>query len=1161
MELPMTDLDYQLNDRFSSERGQVVLSGVQALVRAPLDQIRSDARHGQRTAGLISGYQGSPLSAVDAIYAANRQILEDHDIRFTPAVNEELAATMIWGSQQAERHPFRTHAGVLGLWFAKGPGLDRAGDAIRHANLAGVSPHSGVVLAVGDDPGNKSSSIPSSSEGSLADLAVPCLSPGCVQDVLDYGRYAYEMSRISGSWIGLKIQSDIADGAATVHVDADRITLDLTPFTLDGRPWHPRPDDRVLLDNALDLEQEAYHLRPQAAAHFATVNHLHRTVGAAHAELGILAAGKTYFDLREALRCLGLDSDDDLRSAGIRVHKPALVWPLAVEPLREFTAGLSTLLVVEDKRPFLENQVAGLLYSQSERPTLLGKSDEQGTPLIPTRGSLLTEQLIAPLRNVLQRHLPADRLTPARERITVTATDHIPNRVPYLCSGCPHNRSTVVPDGSTAGGGIGCHTMVLTFDERRGVGLTAMGGEGAQWVGMAPFVRETHRFQNLGDGTFTHSGCLSIRQAAAVNANITFKILYNGTVAMTGGQDVVGALSVPAMTRLLEADGVRHIVVVTDPDTKYPSNDRFAPHVERTDRRHLDEVQRRLRDTPGTTVLIYDQHCAAELRRARKRRTIPQPTTRVVINEAVCDGCGHCGEISNCMSVHPVATPLGRKTRIHQESCNVDLSCLEGECPAFLTVTVPDGDVVDQPIPDIELAEPPEPTRTEQGTVLTVGIGGTGVVTVNQLLTTAALLDGKEATSLDQIGLAQKGGAVVSHLRIGPTLSAGANRIPPASADTYLVFDLLAGVAEANLSRAKPGHTIAVVSTTQVPTGQMVAHREHERFPDLSRFRQLIDAASTPSRNAWIDAEGLARTLFRSQPAANLLLLGVAYQLGLLPVSSQSILRAIELNGIAVTTNQRAFLAGRVWVDTPHQFDHLIDPTDADQPPPPTAEVATLLMSIDGGEALDEALRWRLPHLLAFGGRPWAEQYLDALRAVCVAESAVTSREDLRLTVAHQLGRLMLYKDEYEVARLHRDPSIHQAIQQRFGAESRLSYQLKPPTLGLLGLDRKIAIGRRTGSVLFAVLSKLRGLRGHWIDPFGHTEERRLERELINDYRQLIDDIVAGLRPERYDQAVELAGLIDQVRGFGPIKLASIAGYREALQVARTRWLADSSEN
>jgi indolepyruvate ferredoxin oxidoreductase len=1161
MGLLMTSLDYRLEAQFAAERGRVVLSGVQALVRAPLDQVRSDAKRGQRTAGLISGYQGSPLSSVEAVYDRNRQLFTDHDIRFNPAVNEELAATMIWGSQQAERNPASTHAGVVGLWFAKGPGLDRAGDAIRHANLAGVSPHSGVLLAVGDDPANKSSSIPSASEGSLTDLAVPFLYPGSIQDVLDFGRFGYEMSRACGAWIGIKMHNDIADGTATVHVDADRLSINHTPFMRDGQPWHPQSDDNVLLHRALELEAEAHQLRPLAAAHFATVNQLHLTVGASQAELGILAAGKAYYDVREALQSFGIISDDDLRDAGISIHKPGLVWPLARDPLLAFTAGITTLLVVEDKRPFLEQQATGILYGQPHQPLIVGKTDEQGLPLIPSAGALEANTLVAPLRRVLSRHLPEERLGRPRERFTVTATEPLLNRAPYFCSGCPHNRSTVVPEGSVAGGGIGCHTMVLTFEDPRGVGVTSMGSEGAQWVGMAPFVHEGHRFQNIGDGTFTHSGSLAIRQAVAAGTNITFKVLYNGTVAMTGGQDAAGALTVPSMTRLLDAEGVTTIVVVRDNDKQYPAHDRFADGVELTDRRHLDEVQRRLRDTPGTSVLIYDQGCAAELRRARKRRLSPTPTTRVVINEAVCDGCGHCGEISNCMSVHPVATPLGRKTRIHQESCNIDLSCLEGECPAFISVTVTDGESVDAPLPDVDLPVPPEPDRPEQASILTVGIGGTGVVTVNQLLTTAALLDGNQADSLDQIGLAQKGGAVVSHLRIGPSLPTGANRISNASADTYLVFDMLAGVAEANLSRAGSGHTVAVVSTSQVPTGQMVANREHEAFPEHTQIRSLIDSATHAEANVWVDAEGLARALFRSQPAANLLLLGVAYQQGLLPVSSQAIDQAIELNGVAVDTNRRAFLAGRVWAVDPERFASFITHESAESAPVPTPEIARLLDRVDGGEVLDEALRWRLPQLLAFGGRPWAERYLDTIERVCEAETAVTSRQDLRLVVAHHLSRVMLYKDEYEVARLHRDPAVLQGIRQRFGPESKVAYQLKPPTLGLVGLDRKIAIGRRTGAVMFATLERFRWLRGRRLDPFGHTEERRRERELIGEYETLVDEILTGLRAERYDDAVALASLIDRVRGFGPVKLANLAQYREELQTARTAWLADSSEN
>ncbi len=1156
----MTDLDdYALSDRYDAEDGRVVLSGLQALVRGPLDQVRADARRGQRTAGLIAGYQGSPLGTVDAAYRAHQGTMAAHDITFAHGVNEELAATMIWGSQQAARADNATHDGVIGLWYGKGPGLDRAGDAIRHANLAGVSPTGGVLVAVGDDPACKSSTAPSASEGSLADLAVPVLYPGSPQDVLDFTRHGYEMSRASGAWVGIKIHTDVADGSATVDVDHDRFAVVRAPFELDGQPWSPTTNDDIIAPHSVALEYESHTIRPRAAAHYAATNTLDRVVGASDGWLGIVAAGKAYFDVRGALDRLGLTSDEQLAEAGVRILKPAVIWPLVDENVRAFATGLDVLLVVEEKRPFLETALKAALYGSASAPPVIGKTDETGAALIPAIGALEPDPIVEPLRSVLERRIDPDRLARRRERIPLGTTGELPTRTPYFCSGCPHNRSTQLPEGSIAGGGIGCHTMAVLQD--RATGVTQMGGEGAQWAGRAPFVTEAHRFQNIGDGTLAHSGFLAIRQAISAGTNITFKILYNGTVAMTGGQDAAGDPGVPELTRLVEAEGARRVVVVTDDPGKYPIDARFAPGTDIVHRDRLDEIQRELREIEGTTVLIYDQGCAAELRRARKRGRIETPKTRVVINEAVCDGCGHCGEISNCMSVHPVETPLGRKTRIHQESCNLDLTCVGGECPAFITVELGDGPTVtDDGRPVLDLADPPEPDRPTSASILTVGIGGTGVVTVNQLLTTAALLDGLTANSLDQTGLAQKGGPVVSHLHLGADLPADANRIGEGGADAYLIFDVVAGVAEANLSRAGAGRTTAVVSTSRVPTGTMVASREHEGFPAIDRFRAQIDAASRPDDNVWVDAEGIARALFRSQPAANLFVLGIAYQRALVPVSAAALERAIELNGVAVEMNTEAFRAGRAWAHDPTPFAGLVAGETAQRPPTPTPEVARLLDEIEATPALDEALRWRLPELLAFGGSAWAERYLAGVRRALAAEREAGGDDDLARTVAHQFGKLMTYKDEYEVARLHRDPELLAGIRARFGADATIRYQLKPPTLTAVGYDRKIGIGRRTGAAAFGALAAMRRLRGTAVDPFGRTAERRMERELIDEYESLVDELVAGCTSGRLEEATRIAALADQIRGYGHVKEANVAAYRSELQVALTEWRrADST--
>ncbi len=1158
----MTDLhEYELRDQFESENGNVALSGVQALVRGPLDQVRADRANGFDTAGLITGYQGSPLGGVDMVYNRNRAVMVANRVRFEYGVNEELAATMVWGSQQAGRNGHPRHDGVVGLWFAKGPGLDRAGDAIRHANAAGVSRRDGVIAAVGDDPACKSSTMPSASEAALAELSLPTLYPGSVQEVLDYSRFGYAMSRACGNWVGMKIHTDVADATATVNVGRDRLQISHNPFVVDGVEWQQTCNDDIIQPAAVGQEHEAYMMRPQAAAHFAEVNQLDRVEGATKdAWLGIAAAGKTYYDLRSALARLGLADDADLARLGVRLYKPAVIWPLGTTTLRRFATGLDVLLVIEEKRPFLEQQIKSALYDSDSRPAVIGKHDPEGRPCIPALGALDPDAIAAPLRTVLLRKIDAEQLSRQRDHIQVIASGELPTRSPYFCSGCPHNRSTEIPEGSVAGAGIGCHGMVLFVDGDRAVGITQMGGEGAQWAGQAPFVTENHRFQNIGDGTFAHSGIMAIRQAVAGGTNITYKILYNATVAMTGGQDAAGQPDVPDLTRLLDAEGIGRIVVVADDPDKYPLDAHFAAGVDIVHRDHLDKVQRELRQLTGPSVIVYDQRCAAELRRDRKRNKIERPRTRVVINEAVCDGCGHCGAISNCMSVHPVDTPLGRKTRIHQESCNVDLSCLDGECPAFVTVTVdPSKAGVSRPASAVDLLsrpDPQEPVIADEASVLTVGIGGTGVVTVNQILMTAALLDGKEATSLDQTGLAQKGGPVVSHLHIGSGATGAASRLTEGSADTYLVFDVVAGVAAPNLSRSDPNRTIAVVSTSSVPTGHMVASVDKESFPNLTEFQTQINGATRSDANLWIDAETIARQLFQSQPAANLLLLGAAYQSGLIPVSSDAIRQAITLNGVAVDLNHQAFRVGRLIAEDPTLAEPFGDPTASPVAPAPTATTAGLAARLDDDPELQTTLAWRLPELVAFGGQSWATRYVEVVERARTAEREVAGTSAFSVAVASQLAKLMTYKDEYEVARLHRDPAFARQIQTQFGDHVSMAYQLRPPTLVALGYNKKVAIPRWAAGPVFGSLRRMRPLRGTRFDPFGRTNERKIERSLIEEYIQLVDELSSSLGTDTLDEATRIAGLADQVRGYGHVKLANVSSYRNDVQVAITAWRA-----
>lgn len=1179
-EAPAKRTDYRLSDRVESIDQPVAMSGIQALIRAPLDQIRADAEDGRRTAAMISGYRGSPVGGMDQAYEADRVVLEANNVEFISGVNEDLGATIVWGSQQAAMEASARFDGVLGMWYGKGPGVDRSGDALRHANTSGVDPRGGVLAVAGDDPSCKSSTIASASEWALADLVMPTLYPGSVQDVLDFARFGYELSRFSGAWVGFKIVTNVADGFATVNVDPARLDIVPTEFMVDGTPWRHAQSSTLIAPFSLTLEEEMMGARLDAAKHFVATQGLDRIIGATEtipARVGIVAAGTMYGELRGVLGRFGLRTDDQLAEAGVRIYKPAMIWPLEPGGLRRFANGLGDIVVIEEKRSFIESQIRDLLYNIPDAPWVFGKTDPGGQVLFPGHGGLLADDLVEPLRRQLERLLPEGTLAsppPERTRIAVTASDaSIPGRAAHFCSGCPHNRSTLVPEGSIAHGGIGCHSMSLYMD-REVHGVTHMGGEGAQWVGMAPFIDDGHRFQNLGDGTLAHSGSLAIRQAIAAGTDITYKILYNGTVAMTGGQDAAGDIPVPELTRALEAEGVSRIVVVADDPSKYTSGGSgarlgaaaasatgltkppgFAKRAQIVHRDKLDEIQKELREVEGVSILIYDQACAAELRRGRKRGTITTPTTRVVINEDICEGCGDCGEVSNCASVHPVQTPFGRKTQIHQESCNYDLTCLQGNCPAFMTIEVdPDhrpskvesSAVPDGPIPD-------DPTLPDEANILLVGIGGTGVVTVSQILATAALLDGKTSNGLDQTGLAQKGGPVVSNLRISNDDAESSNRVGTASADAMLVFDLL--TATKNLDRAAPDRTIAIVSTGLIPTGAMVSGRASETFPELDTFRSAINGATRSADNVWLDAGGVARRVWGSQPAANTLVLGIAYQRGLLPMSGMSIERAIELNGVAVGTNLDAFRLGRRLAADPMLLADLDeDPSDIESGPPvltgPAASLAATVRLPGGtpGDDLGDILAWRIPELIEWGDVSDAAAYVEFVRKVRdVEEAVVGDRTDLSQAVGRYLYKLMAYKDEYEVARLALRASADPSTTARFGPDAKLSFQLKPPTMKAIGVDRKIAIPEAAAKAMFEGLLKTKRLRGTRFDPFGRSEERKIERALISEYRDTIDQLLGSLSADSYDRAVEIASLPDMIRGFDTVKLANVDRYRARL--------------
>jgi indolepyruvate ferredoxin oxidoreductase len=1149
-----TNDTFSLDAKYRQEEGTIFLSGIQALVRLPLDQHRADARRGLRTATLISGYRGSPLGGLDLTLERNPQLLAEHHVVFLSGVNEDLGATAIYGAQLANMFPKPKYDGVLGMWYGKGPGVDRTGDIFKHANYAGLGRYGGVLALGGDDPLSKSSTLPTHSEVAFYDAFFPTLFPGSVQEILDLGRYGFELSRYSGLWVGFKIVTNVADEIGTADVHPERVVVRDPRFTWEGKPWRPTQNPMLLPPFGLELEREIHYGRLEAAKAFAAAHPLNRiTVPSPGAWLGIAAPGKTYYDLREALHELGLD-DAALARYGIRLLKIGLLWPMEPTVVKEFARGLEELFVVEEKRAFVETFIRDVLYNQAERPRIVGKQDEQGRPLVPANGELDADRIALLLASRLERKVNLGSVTARVALLEALRERPAPltlARQPFFCSGCPHNRSTVVPEGSMAGGGIGCHGMALAMPERHTVGTTHMGGEGVQWVGMAPFTEMTHMFQNLGDGTFFHSGSLAIRQAIAAGTNVTFKILYNAAVAMTGGQAAAGAMPVPEMTRLLEAEGVKRIIVTTDEPDKYGHGVTWSRNAQVWHRDRIDEAQRLLRDTPGVTVLIHDQRCAAEKRRLRKRGKLPDPALRVYINEAVCEGCGDCGVKSNCLSVQPVDTEFGRKTQIHQSSCNKDYSCLRGDCPSFLTVT-PKGAprkkertvfTVDRPLPEPALRVP----RT--ASVFMMGIGGTGVVTVNQILGTAALLDGKHVRGLDQTGLSQKGGPVVSHLKIFERPEEVSAKVAAGGADCYLGFDVLVATSPQNLDHARSDKTIAVVSTSQVPTGAMVTNTD-VHFPDGGGLLASVNRCTRKDENAFLDAIGLAETLFDDHMAANLIVLGAAYQAGAIPVAAGAIERAIALNGVSVAMNTQAFRAGRLAVADPAWVATLkrrrVGAVEATAPL--TAEARAL---VDGTGAAGETRRLlevRVPELIDYQDAAYARRYVDVVRRVADAERRVApGRTALSEAVARSLFKLMAYKDEYEVARLHLKNDLAAALAAEYPGGVTVQYNLHPPLLRALGWQRKIRLGRWF-DVVFRALHTMRGLRGGPLDVFGLPEVRRVERAVIGEYTALIDAALARLEATSYDTAVKLAALPDLIRGYEDIKLANVRRFREEVR-------------
>jgi indolepyruvate ferredoxin oxidoreductase len=1131
------DAQYALDDRYALDSGRIFLTGVQALARLPMMQRRLDHDAGLNTAGFISGYRGSPLGTYDMALWAAREHLEQHHVHFEPGVNEDLAATAVWGSQQANLLEGPRYDGVFAIWYGKGPGVDRSCDALKHGNHAGSARHGGVLVLTGDDPGARSSSIAHQSEPALIHCGIPVLNPSNIQDYLDLGLLGWAMSRYSGCWVGFKCLTDTVESSGSVAVGPERVRI-VTPTDFEmpaeglNIGWQNYP---------LVVERRLFEQRLVAVQAFARANQLDRVViDSPRRRLGIVTTGKAYLDVRQALDQLGID---DARAAalGLSVYKVALAWPLEPVRAREFAAGLDEILVVEEKRPLIEEQLASLLYNQEQRPRLLGKRDERGEPLLPAVGELAPETVFDALRRWLERSAPDFRAPEVLAVATQGAASAAAlTRLPSFCSGCPHNTSTVVPDGSIAMGGIGCHGMAVFLPERRTLAVTQMGGEGANWIGQSPFTDTPHIFQNLGDGTYFHSGLLAVRAAVTAGVNITYKVLVNGAVAMTGGQPIegepmAGEVTTPEIVAQLRAEGVKRIEVVSDDIEKY-ARGAFPKDVRVSHRDRLDRLQRELREVAGVSAIVYDQTCAAEARRLRRRGEFPDPDRRIVINERVCEGCGDCSVQSNCISIEPLETEFGRKRVINQSSCNKDYSCLKGYCPSFVSViggslrSSANSDTARADDPVIgALPEPVVADTSRPYNVFVAGIGGSGVVTVGALLGMAAHLEGKGCSVLDVTGLAQKNGAVNSHVRIASNpADLHATRIAAGGADLLLGCDIVVTASAAGLAVLSPRRTVALVNTCVAPTSDFASD------PDLDlsaeSMLQGIRSAAGADDCHFVAATQLATALLGDAIASNLFMVGYALQLGRIPVGLQALERAIELNGRAVEMNKRALAWGRLAAHDLAAVEERARPSlrasEADAPAQTLAQIVARRVAI----------------LTDYQNAAYAERYSAAIERVAAAERAVHSDTPLAEAAAHAYFKLLAYKDEYEVARLFTDGEFMQGIRDQFEGDFRLEWHAAPqffPRSRETGHARKFAFGPWSFRLL-SLMARFKFLRHTPFDPFGWMPSRRLERQLVNDYEARLNELITGLTADNRDLAARIADIPEQIRGFDHVKEAHL---------------------
>ena len=1114
----MSTQKISLNDRFDLEKSPVLLNGTQALVRLMLMQKARDRAAGHNTAGLVTGYRGSPLGAVDLQMSRAAKLLAESDVTFQYGLNEDLAATALWGSQQAELRGEGKYDGVFGLWYGKGPGVDRSGDAIRHANMAGTSALGGVVMAMGDDHTGESSTVLHQSEWALMDAYMPIVSPAGVQEILDYGIYGFALSRFSGLWVGLKTMKDTIEVTSVVDGDPERVQLVTPPFDMPEGGLNIR-----LIDDRVPQEARIIDYKRFAAEAFAHANKIDKRVwGKPGARIGLVAAGKNWLDLQHALTLLNIDEGEAER-LGITTYKIGQTFPLDMKGFHDWAEGLDLIVVVEEKRKLIEVQIKEAIFDDRRGRRVYGwyKGGAGGIhreELFPTRGALDPIMIAEKLGGILiEEGRETDRIRAGMQALDDARrndnAEEIASRLPYFCSGCPHNTGTKVPDGSRAYAGIGCHFMVQWMD-RNTLGFTHMGGEGANWIGEAPFSKTPHVFQNLGDGTYNHSGVQAIRAALAAGTNITYKILYNDAVAMTGGQDNEGDLTAPRIAHELKAMGVKHLAVVYDEkeDVDFKALPAGVPTHERAE---LMQVQEKMRQTEGVSAIVYIQTCAAEKRRRRKRGTFPDPDKRVFINTDVCEGCGDCGVQSNCVSIVPKETELGRKRAIDQSSCNKDFSCVKGFCPSFVTVQgakIRKEATAELDLPHLPLPELPAIDGTHN--VVITGVGGTGVVTIGAVLAQAAQIDGKGAGMMEMAGLAQKGGAVHIHCRIAEKPEdISAIRVATGECDALIGGDLVVSAGAKTLGLMTTGRSGAVVNSHEIITGDFTRNTEFTIPTD--RLSLALEARLKENLSLF-DASELARVTMGDSIYSNMMVFGGAWQRGLIPVSLDAITQAIELNGAAVQQNLRAFDIGRWAVLHPGDAGKLLKPNVVELP-----------------KSLDEKIAYRAEHLIAYQGKRLAKRYGKMLEGI--------EDSELKEAVAKGYHKLLAYKDEYEVARLlltSRDKAARE-----FDGDLKMSFHLAPPILGGKGPDGR-PIKREFGEWMLRpmkLLARMKHLRGTPLDLFGYSAERKMERALIRQYERDMNEVLANVTPETRDIALALARLPLEIRGFGPVKLASEA--------------------